>query len=172
MGSTTQDGRYLHIGPAVVSFGSGALEYVYGIEIRPSGTVVRAPGIETSAGPVDIRVTDRQLTIYVKDASVLADTVAAATGVASANISVVGSGRRLLPLSTDTSIDKGPASVSFTRDDGTACRYLIFRAAKVPMFEAVKHGKSQFAEYAYALESLDPANGTNSPWQFEEGALT
>lgn len=169
--ATDKDGRFLHLGPAVVAFGSGALTYVYGIEVRPSGTVVRAPDIEGASAPLDIRVTNRGLTIYVKDASVRCDTVAAATGVASGNITwSSGGGGTLTADSSDTSVDTGPASVSFTRDDGAACRYLLKRAAKVPTLEAIKHGQSQFAEFAYALECLDPADGTTVPWQFEEGA--
>lgn len=171
--STSKGGRYLHMGPATVTFATGALEYVYGIEIRPTGNVVRAPDIENAAGPLDIRVSNRGLTVYIKDASVKATTVAAATGVASSRITVAtAGGSTLAPDYTDTSVDIGGVSVSFTRSDGIFCRYYIKRAAKVPMFEAIKHGKSAFAEYAYAFETLDPADNTNVPWLFEDGVTT
>lgn len=170
--SNTNDGRFLHMGPVAVTYASGVIDYVYGIEVRPSGNVVRAPDIESCSAPMDVRVSNRGLTIYVKDASVRATTLAAALGIASSHIaSSAGGGSTLSPDSTDTSVDIGACALSFSRDDGTFCRYYLKRAAKVPMLEAIKHGKSAFAEFAYAFECLEPADGSHVPYIFEEGMI-
>jgi len=159
--------RYLHIGPVTVTFGTGAIEYAFGVVIRPSATVVEAPDIESACAPLDVRVTNRRLDVYLKVADMTASTMARVLGISQSSIRPDGT---IAPSSSDTAVDIGAASVSYIRNDGTAIRWYIKRAGAVPTSAEIPVGKGQFTTADYLLRTLHPQDNTQIPYHYEETA--
>lgn len=168
-----KDGGVFHCGPVALTFSSGTIEYVSSAEIRALGTVIKAPPCEDTSGPCDISVLDRGIAIYIKTPAQTPQNVAAHWGLPATHISPGTSPGSVIVNfdNSDTDTDKGAASVSGRLKNGKYFRFYIKRAAKYGAMEAVAMGKAAYSNFAYLLESLDPADGTTVPFRYEEGII-
>lgn len=161
------DGGKLFTGPATVVFGGAEISHATEVEIRLEPKVLEAPDVAKAGGPLDITCPQKGITIFVRDASVTVDSVAAASGYST--ISQVGGAKVLTFDEAVRTLPHGSVSVAFSRNDGTSCRLFLKRVVRVPQSQAAALSKSSFTNFSYAFVKLDPADGTNVAGQFEEG---
>ena len=166
------DAGRLHIGKGSITFGSGAVLYAGEMVVRPKGVIVEAPDIEGCGAPLDIRVTNRTLEVYFKSRDLTAESVAHASGIASARIaSGINNLKNVTPLASDTSVDTGSAAIALTRDDGKQCRWYIPKAAWLPTNEDIPIGQGKFFSAGNVLKSIDDGTGSGIPYRFEESTV-
>jgi hypothetical protein len=167
-----KDGSVFHCGPIALTFASGVIEYISSAEIRPMGSVIKAPACEDTSGSCDISVLDRGIAVYVKTPAQTPQNVAAHWGLPADNITYNSDGSVIVNFdSANTDTDKGAASVSGRLKNGRYFRFYVKRAAKYGAMEAIAMGKAVYSNFAYMLESLDPADGTTVPFRYEEGII-